>query len=105
VVADGGRAKASVHHDSQSKSGVGSGKGSETICFLGAQLDPRGLLAAGSSKFDSDKRLFRGRGREGEESSTTEVVGREDEREAPGVCSGSDVLNRKKTLPSVLRSE
>ena len=59
MVTDGGRAKASVHHDSQSNDGVESGKGSETVCFLGAQSKHRGFLTAGSSKLDSDKRLFR----------------------------------------------
>lgn len=48
VVADGGRAKASVHHDSQSNDGAGSGKGSETVCFVGALSKHRGFLTAGS---------------------------------------------------------
>ena len=61
MAANGGRAKASLHHDSQSNEGAGSGKGSETTCFLGAQSRPRGFLTAGSSEFDSDKRLFRER--------------------------------------------
>ena len=69
MVADGGRAKASIHHDSQSNNAVGSGEGSETVGFLGAQSKPRGLLTAGPSEFDSDKRLFRERGGEGEEAS------------------------------------
>ena len=67
VVTDGGRAKASVHHDSQSN-GVGNGKGSETVCVLGAQSKHRGFLTAGSSELDSDKRLFRECGGEGEAS-------------------------------------
>jgi hypothetical protein len=97
VAADGGRAKASVHHDSQSNDGEGSGKGSETVCFLGPQSDPRGFLAAGSSEFASDRRLFRGRGREGEE----EVVDREGEWEAKEVGSGKIALNEVSlnTLP------
>lgn len=64
AVADGGRVKASVHHDSQSNGGVCGGKGSETFCFLGAQSKHRGFLTAGSSELDSDKRLFRERERE-----------------------------------------
>ena len=64
MVASGGRAKASLHHDSQSNEGVDSGKGSETICFFGAQSKPRGFLTAGLSEFDSDKRLFREHGGE-----------------------------------------
>ena len=64
-MADGGRAKASVHHDSQSNGDAGGGEGSEAVCFLGAQSKPRGFLTAGSSEFDSDKRLFRERGGEG----------------------------------------
>ena len=59
VVADGGRAKASVHHDCQSNEGEGSGKGSEKACFLGAHSKPRGSLVAGSTELDSDKRLLR----------------------------------------------
>jgi len=61
ALANGGRAKASVHHDSQSNDGAGGGKGFETACFLGAQSKPRGFLTAGSSELDSDKRLFCGR--------------------------------------------
>ena len=55
-----GRAKASVHHDSQSNDEAGGGEGSETACFLGTQSKPRGFLAADSLVLDSDKRLFRG---------------------------------------------
>ena len=58
--------KASVHHDSQLNEGAGSGKGSETVCFLGTQSKPRGFLTACSSESDSDKRLFRERGGEEE---------------------------------------
>ena len=76
VVANGGRAKASLHHEPQSNDGVGNGKGSDTVCFFGAQSDPRGFLTADSSEFDSDRRLFRGRGGEGEESLTVGVVGK-----------------------------
>lgn len=93
VVTDGGRAKASVHHDSQSNDCVCSGKGSETVCFLGAQSDPRDFLTAGSSEPNSDKRLFSGRGREGEESSLAQVVGREGEWELKEVILGEAVLN------------
>lgn len=85
--------KASVHHDPQSNDGVGSGKGSETVCFLGAESGPRGLLTAGSSEFDSDRRLFRGHGGEGEDSLMVEVVDGVYELEGPGVCSGDGVLN------------
>ena len=93
VVTDGGRVKASVHHDSQSNDCAGKGKGSETTCFLGARPDPRDFFTAGSSAFDSDKRLFRGR-REGEEESTpTGVVGREGEWEVNGGDSGEVFLS------------
>ena len=68
VVADGGRAKASVHHDSQSNSGVGGGKGSETVCFLGTRSKHRGFLTMGSSELDSIERLFRECGGEQETS-------------------------------------
>ena len=67
MVAGGGRTKASLHHDSQLNEDVSNGKGSETACFLGAKSKPRGFLTAGSSELDSDKRLFRERGGEGEE--------------------------------------
>ena len=93
MVTDGGMAKASVHHDSQSKDGAGSGKGSETVCFLGAESNPRGFLTAGSSEFDSDKRLFRGRGGEGEKSWSVRVLDGEGERGALEVCSGDSILN------------
>ena len=73
MVADGGRAKASVHHDCQSNEGGGNGKGSETACFLGAHSKPRGFLVAGSTELDSDKRLFREHEGEGEEMSWMEV--------------------------------
>ena len=92
VVANGGRAKASVHHDPQSNDGVGSGKGSETTCFLGAESEPRGLLTAGSSEFDSDRRLFRGRGGEGEDSPMVGVVDGVREGEGPDVRSGDGAL-------------
>lgn len=51
--------KASVHHDSQSNDGVGSGKESETVCFLGVQFKHRYFLTAGSLELGSDRRLFR----------------------------------------------
>lgn len=66
VVANGGRAKALSHQDSQSNGGVGSGGGSETICFLGILSKLRGFLVAGSLEFDSEKRLLRESGGEGE---------------------------------------
>ena len=88
VVADEGRAKASLHHDSQSNEGAGSGKGSETICFLGAQSEPRGFLAGVSSEFDSEKRLLRERG--GEETVWEGVGGRESRWEDR---SGEGALN------------
>ena len=91
MVANGGRAKASLHHDSQSNEGVGSGKGSETICFLGAQSKPRGFLTVGSSEFDSDKRLFRERG--GEETPCEGVGDRESRWE---VRSGDSALDSTK---------
>ena len=69
MVANGGRAKASVHHDSQSNDGVGSGKGSEAVCFREAQPKPRGFLTVSSSESESDNRLFRECGGEGEETS------------------------------------
>ena len=104
MVAGGGGAKASVHHDSQSNDGVGSGKGSETICFLGvgAQPEPRGFLTAGSSEFDSDKRLFCGRGGEGEESSVVGVVDEEGNLEGLGIRSGGGALNcvKRHSLPN-----
>ena len=89
MVANGGRAKASLHHDSQSNEGVGSGKGSEAICFLGAQSKLRGFLITGSSEFDSDKRLFREHGGGGE-ISWVGVGGRESRWE---VLSEDDTLN------------
>jgi len=58
VVANEGWSKASVHGDSQPNDWICGGKGSEAVCFLGAQPDPRGFLTAGWSGFDSDKRLF-----------------------------------------------
>lgn len=90
MLANGGRAKASLHHDSQSNEGVGSGRGSETVCFLGAQSKPRGFLSVGSSEFDSDKRLFRERGREGDEMAWEGVGGRESRWEDR---SGEGALN------------
>ena len=72
MVTDGGRAKASVHHDCQSNDGVSNGKGSETVCFLGDQSKHRDFLTAGSSELDSDKRLFRECGGEGEGTSWAE---------------------------------
>lgn len=95
VVADGGRAKGSVHHDSQSNESVDCGRGSETACFLGAQSDPRGFLTAGSPEFDSDKRLFR-EGGGGEVSSAAENTGRKGEGRALGAGSGGGVLRNKK---------
>ena len=86
VVTDGGRAKALVHHESQSNDCVGGGKGSETTCFLGAQSDPRGFFTAGSEGVDSDRRLFRDRGGEGEGSLLTGVVNREGKWEVMDVC-------------------
>ena len=94
VVADGGRAKGSVHHDSQSNESVDGGRGSETACFLGAQSDPRGFLTAGSLEFDSDKRLFR-EGGGGEVSSAVETVGKEGEGGGLGASSGGGVLRDK----------
>ena len=92
VVANGGRAKASVHHDSQSNDGVGSGRGSETVCFLGAQSKHRGFLTVGSSESDSDKRLFRECGG-GEETSWTGVG--DGESDWVGI-SGVGALNNTK---------
>ena len=66
VLANGGRVKAPSHHDAQSNEGVGCGKGSETVCFFGAQSKPRGFLTVGSSELASDKRRFRELGGEGE---------------------------------------
>lgn len=88
--------KASVHHDSQSNGGVGNGKGSETVCFLGVQSDPRGFLTASSSEFDSDRRLFRKRGGEGEGSLAVGTVGGECKFEGLGVGSGEGGLNSAK---------
>ena len=93
VVADDGRAKASIHHDSQSNDCVGSGKGSETVCFRGAQSKPRGFLTVGSSESHSDNRLFRECGGGGEEKSWAEVSGRESEWE---IDSGEGPLNSMK---------
>lgn len=90
VVADGGGAKASIHHESQSNDGVGSGKGSETVCFRGAQSKPRGFLTVGSPESNSDNRLFRECGGEGGETSWAGVGGRESEWE---VDSGERDLN------------
>lgn len=84
---DGGRAKASVHHDSQSNDGAGSGKGSETIWFLRAQSRLLGFLTVGSSKLDSDNRLFRERAGEGGELLWVEVGDGESERETRSVGS------------------
>lgn len=94
VVADGGRAKGSLHHDSQSNESVEGGRGSETACFLGAQSDPRGFLTAGSPEFDSNKRLFR-EGGGGGVSSAVETVGREGEGGTLGASSGGGVLRNK----------
>ena len=94
MVADGGRAKASVHHDSQSNDCVGSGKGSETVCFFGAQPDPLYFLTAGSSEFDSDKRLFLERRRGKEEVSAMGGVVEEGELEAGEVHLGGGSLVR-----------
>ena len=69
VVADGGRAKNPLNHESKSNEGVGRGKGSETVCFFGTQSKPRGFLIAGSSELASDERLFRERGGEGKRGS------------------------------------
>ena len=91
VVADEGRAKASVHHDSQSNDGVGNGEGSETVCFLGTQSKHRGFLTAGSSELDSDKRLFRECG--GEETHWLGVGDGESEWE---VLPGEGDLNKRK---------
>ena len=77
MVANGGRVKASLHHDSQSNKGVGSGKGSETVCLPGVQSKPRGFLMAGSSESDSDKRLFRDSEGEGDATSWEGVGDRE----------------------------
>ena len=92
MVADEGKVKASMHHDSQSNECVGSGKGSETACFLGTQSDPRDFLTEGSSGIGSDKRLLRECGREGE-SSTEGVVGREGEWEVKEAHSEGGTLN------------
>ena len=92
MVPNGGRAKASVHHDPQSNDGVGSGKGSETACFLGAESEPRGFLTVGSSELDSDSRLFRGCGGEGEDSLMVGVVNGVREWEGPDVCPGDGAL-------------
>ena len=95
VVADGGRAKGSVHHDSQSNESVDCGRGSETACFLGAQSDPRGFLTAGSPEFDSDKRLFR-EGGGGEVLLAAGAVGRGGQGEALEASSGANVLRNTK---------
>ena len=95
MVTNGGREKASLHHDSQSNEGVGSGKGSETICFLGVQSKPRGFLTTGSWEFDSDRRLFRERGGGWRE---TTWVGVGDRGTEWGVCSSDGALDRAKTL-------
>lgn len=64
MVTDGGKENAPAHHDSQSNGCAGSGKGSETTCFLGVKPSARGFLAVGSSGSDSDGHLFRRRGEE-----------------------------------------
>ena len=92
MVADEGRVKASMHHDSQSNECDGSGKGSETACFLGAQSDPRGFLSGGSSGIGPDRRLLRECGREGE-SSTEGAVGGKGEWEVKEAHSGGGTLN------------
>ena len=92
MVADGGRAKASVHHDSQSNDCVGSGKGSETVCFFGAQHGPRCFLTAGSSEFDSDKRLFLESRGEREGVSAMGGIVKEGEWEVEGVHLGGGAL-------------
>ena len=92
VVADGGRAKTSVHHDSQSNGGVGSGRGSETVCFPGTQSKHRGFLTAGSSELDSDEHLFRECG--GGEKTFWTGVG--DGRSEWEVVSGVCILNNTK---------
>ena len=75
MVAGIGRVKASVRHDCQSNCDwdVESGKGSDTVCFLGTQSDSRGRLTAGSSECNSGRRLFREHGGEGELSTGVEV--------------------------------
>jgi len=88
ALADGGRAKASVHHDSQSNDEASGGKGSETACFLGAQSKPRSFLTAGSLELDSDKRLFREYAEEEEGSFWSESDDGESEKEA-GLGDGS----------------
>ena len=92
VVATGGKAKTSVHNDPKSTDIADSGKGSETVCFLGAQSDPRGFFAAESVEFISDKRLLRERGGEWVMPPSAEVAGMEDERDTSGVCSGENSL-------------
>ena len=82
ALADGGRAKASVHHNSQSNNEAGGGKGSETACFLGAQSKPRGFLTADSSELHSEKRLFRECAEGGEESFWVDSDDRKSEQEA-----------------------
>lgn len=98
MVADRGRAKASVHHDSQSNDDVGNGRGSETVCFLEAQSKHRGFLTAGSSKLDSDERLFRECGGEGEGASWAEAG---DEETGWEVLSGDRDLNNITKYDSV----
>ena len=86
--------KASVHHDSQSNDGVGSGRGSETVCFLEPRSNPRGLLTAGSSGFDSARRLFR---ELREESLLTGIIDWESKSEVMHVRSGGCSLKEKNT--------
>lgn len=90
-MADAGREKASVHHDSQSNDGADSGRGSETLCCLGAQFASRGFFTTGSSEFDSDRRLFRERGGGGGESLFAGVAHGKGERETLETRSGDDL--------------
>lgn len=96
VVTGRGREKASLHHESQSNNGVCSGKGSETVCFLGTHSDPRGLLTVGSPELDSDRRLFLERGGEGGGSLSVGIVGRGDKWEEVDTLSGNSDLTGMK---------
>ena len=91
VMADGGGTKSSGHHDLESGRGVGRGKGAETARFLGAQSNSRDFLT------DSDRRLFRRRGGEGNDLIAGIAEGVY-EREELGVCSGGGALECEKLL-------
>lgn len=93
---DGGGAKVSVHHESQSNDEVGSGKGSEAVCSRGgAQTKPRNFLAASSSESGIDRRLFRECGRAEEVTSWAEVSDRKSEWEVDS--GGGSLIARDMT--------